>query len=120
MGVKNGGLAETMGPGGRTVASGRGKPVKLTPSRRMYGLGGILLIALTICSRKFGGIGGPYFIVPLAVAGIVSLLAIREFFAAANLPPPGMVMGLALAALWHIPFLLAPAGPDDDIDRYLW
>src|SRR5260221_5267574 len=109
-----------MGTGGRTVASGRGKPVKLTPSRRMYGLGAILLIALTICSRKFGGIGGPSFIVPLAVAGIVYLLAIREFFSTANFPHRVIVIGLALAALWHIPFLLAPPGPDDDIHRYLW
>jgi len=94
--------------------------VKLTPSRRMYGLGAILLIALTICSRKFGGIGGPSFIVPLAVAGIVYLLAIREFFSTANFPHRVIVIGLALAALWHIPFLLAPPGPDDDIHRYLW
>ncbi len=94
--------------------------MKLTPSRRMYGLGAILLIALTICSRKFGGIGGPSFIVPLAVAGIVYLLAIREFFSTANFPHRVIVIGLALAALWHIPFLLAPPGPDDDIHRYLW
>jgi len=28
--------------------------VKLTPSTRLYGLGAILLVALTICSRNFG------------------------------------------------------------------
>ncbi len=51
--------------------------MKLTPSHRLYGLGAILLVALTICSRKLSSVGEPSFIIPLAVAGIAYLLAIR-------------------------------------------
>jgi len=94
--------------------------VKLTPSRRLYGFGAILLVALTICSRKFSSIGEPSFIIPLAVAGIAYLLAIREFFSTPRLPPRVIVIGLVLAALWHLPFLLMPPGSDDDVHRYVW
>src|SRR4029077_15558929 len=31
-----------------------------------------------------------------------------------------IVIGLVLAALWHVPFLLTPPGSDDDVHRYLW
>src|SRR5271169_4108283 len=109
-----------MGTGGGTVEDGHGRPVKLTPSRRLYGFGAILLVALTICSRKFNSMGEPSFIIPLAVAGIAYLLAIREFFSVATLPRRVIVVGLVLAALWHLPFLLMPPGSDDDIHRYLW
>jgi alpha-1,6-mannosyltransferase len=94
--------------------------VKLTPSHRLYGLGAILLVSLTFCSRKFSSVGEPSFIIPLVVAGIAYLLAIREFFSAASFPRHVIVIGLVLAVLWHIPFLLQPPGPDDDIHRYLW
>jgi hypothetical protein len=36
------------------------------------------------------------------------------------LPQRVVVIGLALAAVWQIPFLLTPPGSDDDIHRYLW
>jgi len=94
--------------------------VKLTPSHRLCGLGAILLVSLTICSRKFSSVGESSFIIPLAVAGIAYLLAIREFFSTASFPRHVIVIGLVLAVLWHIPFLLQPPGPDDDIHRYLW
>jgi len=83
-------------------------------------LGAILLVALTICSRKFSSMGAPSFIVPLAVAGIAYLLAIREFLSTPGFPQRVVVIGLALAALWHLSFLLMPPGFDDDIHRYLW
>jgi len=83
-------------------------------------LGAILLVALTICSRKFSSMGAPSFIVPLAVAGIAYLLAIREFLSTPAFPQRVVVIGLALAALWHLSFLLMPPGFDDDIHRYLW
>ena len=54
----------------------------------------------------------------LALAGIVYLLAIREFFATPRLPRRVVVVGLILAAVWHIEFLRVPA--DDDIHRYVW
>jgi alpha-1,6-mannosyltransferase len=94
--------------------------VKFTASRRLYGFGAILLVALTICSRKLGSMGEPSFIIPLAVAGVAYLLAIREFFSTPRFPRRVIVVGLVLAALWHLPFLLMPPGSDDDVHRYLW
>ena len=91
-----------------------------TPSRRVYGFGAILLVSLTICSRNFSSMGGLSFIIPLAVAGIAYLFAIREFFSKPKFPHRVLVIGLALTALWHLPFLLTPPGSDDDIHRYLW
>jgi alpha-1,6-mannosyltransferase len=56
----------------------------------------------------------------LALAGIVYLLVIREFFATPRFARRIVVMGLLLAAVWHIEFLRLPAGADDDIHRYVW
>jgi hypothetical protein len=94
--------------------------VKLTPAQRLYGLGAILLVALTICSQNFSRTGEPSFIIPLAVAGVAYLLAIREFFSTPGLPKRVIVFGLVLAALWHVLFLWMPPGLDDDIHRYVW
>jgi len=94
--------------------------VKLTPSHRLYGLGAILLVSLTICSRDFGRRGEPSFFIPLAVAGVAYLLAIRELFSAPEFPKRVLVFGLALSALWHFQFLRMPPGIDDDIHRYVW
>jgi len=94
--------------------------VKLTPSYRLYGLGVILLVSLTICSRDFGRRGEPSFFIPLAVAGAAYLLAIRELFSAPEFPKRVLVFGLALSALWHFQFLRMPPGLDDDIHRYVW
>jgi hypothetical protein len=94
--------------------------MELTPSRRLYGLGTILLVALTICSCNFSDKGGPYFIASLGLAGIVYLLAIREFFARPRFPKRVIVVGLMLAALWHLLFLRKPPSSDDDIHRYVW
>jgi len=94
--------------------------VKLTPSHRLYGLGAILLVALTICSRNFSRTGEPSFFIPLAVAGVAYLLAFREFLSTPEFPKRVIVFGLALSALWHIQFLRMPPGLDDDIHRYVW
>ena len=94
--------------------------MKLTPSRRLYGLGTVLLGALTICARNFSRTGEPAFIIPLAVAGIAYLLAIRELWSTPKFPRHVVIIGLVLAAGWHVPFLLAQPGLDDDIHRYLW
>jgi len=56
----------------------------------------------------------------LTLACIVYLLAIREFFSTPKFPRRVVVIGLVLAALWHLPFLRMPSGPDEDIYRYLW
>ena len=94
--------------------------MRLTPSRRMYVLGVVILGALAICAHNFSDIGAPAFLVPLIVAGAAYLLAIREFFSTPDFPRRVIVIGLLLAALWHVLFLLKPPGPDDDIHRYVW
>ena len=94
--------------------------MKLSPTWRMYALGAMLSVALTICSRNFGDRGGPYFMASLTFAAVVYLLAVREFFALPKLPRRVIVIGLVLAAGWHIEFLRLPAGAEDDIHRYVW
>lgn len=94
--------------------------MKLTRSLRLYGCGAILLVSLTLCSRKLSSIGEPSFIIPLAVAGFAYLLAIREIFSTQRFERRVVVIGLVLAALWRLPFLLMPPGPDDDVHRYVW
>jgi len=114
------GLAPRLGTTDRTIADGHGKPVKVTPSLRVYGLGAILLVALMMCSRTLSSRGEPSFLIPLAAAGLAYLLAIREFFSAPRFPQRVIVIGLVLAALWHLLFLVRPPGSDDDIHRYVW
>ena len=79
-----------------------------------------MLVALAICSRDFAHRGSPSFIVVLLVAGISYLLAIHELFSTAKYSTRTVVIGLALAAVWHVLFLLTPPGADDDIHRYVW
>jgi len=83
-------------------------------------LGGMLCVGLTICSRNFGDRGGPYFMASLTVAGIAYLLAIRQFFATPRFSRGVVVIGLILAAVWHVEFLRLPSGADDDVHRYVW
>ena len=94
--------------------------MKLTPSHRLYVCGAMLLVALMICSRKLGNRGEPSFIILLAVAGIAYLIAIRDFFFTPRFPKRVIVIGLVLAGLWHVSFLLMPPGSDDDVHRYVW
>src|SRR5438128_1255080 len=60
----------------------------------------------------------------LTLAGIAYLLAIRELFATPKferrISRRVAVIGLILAAVWHIEFLRQPAGAEDDIHRYVW
>jgi len=109
-----------MATSSRATSSLNGRPVKLTPSHRLYGLGAILLVALTICSRNFSRTGEPSFFIPLAVAGVAYLLAIRELFSTPEFSKRVIVFGLVLSALWQIQFLRMPPGLDDDIHRYVW
>src|SRR6266849_4093387 len=106
----------------RQLPDGHGRIVivKITPAWRVYILGAMLCVALTICSRNFGDRGGPYFMASLTLAGVAYLLAIREFFATSRFSRRVVVIGLVLAAVWHIAFLRVPPGPDDDIHRYVW
>ena len=60
----------------------------------------------------------------LTLAGIAYLLATRELFATPKferrIARRVVVIGLVLAAVWHVEFLGQPAGTDDDIHRYVW
>lgn len=56
----------------------------------------------------------------LTVACLVYLLTIRELFATQKFPRKVVIIGLTLAAVWHVEFLRMPAGSDDDIHRYVW
>jgi hypothetical protein len=94
--------------------------VRITASQRLYAIGVILLVALIICARQFNGQGEAFAIIPLSVAGAAYLLAIRELFCTPNFPKRVILIGLVLAALWHIAFLAVPTGSDDDVRRYVW
>ena len=56
----------------------------------------------------------------LTIAGIAYLLAVREFFAQPGFPRRVVVVGLVLAAVWHIGFLRVPPAAEEDIYRYVW
>jgi hypothetical protein len=56
----------------------------------------------------------------LTLAEIAYLLAIREFFVTQKFARHVVVIGLVLAALWHVAFLRQPPEYDDDIRRYVW
>ncbi len=94
--------------------------MRLTPAYRLYALGVILLVSLVICACKFGGQGEAFPIIPLAGGGIAYLLAIRELLCNPNFPKRVIVIGLVLAAMWHVAFLAIPTGSDDDVRRYVW
>jgi len=92
----------------------------ITSSHRLYGLAAIMFAAFLACARIPGGIGTPARLITLAIAGVAYLMAIREFFSTQRFPRRVIVIGLALAALWHLPFLLMTEGADDDVHRYVW
>ena len=94
--------------------------MSLNSSQRLYALGAVLLLSLTLCSRSFSRIGAPSFLIPLGIAGIAYLLAIREFLSTPTFPKHAIVFGLVIAALSHVLFLRLPPGTDDDIHRYVW
>jgi hypothetical protein len=94
--------------------------VKITPEWRVYLLGATLCVALTICSRNFGDRGGTYFLASLTLGCVAYLLAIREFFTVPRFSRRVVIVGLVLAAVWHVAFLRAPPGANEDIYRYVW
>src|SRR5579862_4222499 len=105
---------------GDAARAKRRRAMRIIASHRLYGLGAIMFAALLAYARIPGGVGTPASLVALAIAGVAYLLAVREFFATPRFPRRVIVIGLALAAVWHLPFLLMPAGADDDVHRYVW
>ena len=94
--------------------------MKVNPEWRVYLFGATLCLALTAGSRHFGDRGGPPFMAFLTLAGVAYLFAIREFFRTRRFPRRVVVIGLVLAAVWHVAFLRQPPGANDDIHRYVW
>ena len=113
-------MAQKVAAHRRPIADTHEWIVKVTSASRLYVLGAVLFVALTICSRNFEDRGGPYFMASLVVAEIAYLLAIREFFTTPRFAQRVVIIGLVLAAAWHIAFLRVSPGPDDDIHRYVW
>lgn len=58
--------------------------------------------------------------VSLVIAEIAYLLSIREFFVTPGFARRVVIIGLILAAVWHIAFLRVPSGAGEDIHRYVW
>ncbi|HYO80257.1 MAG TPA: glycosyltransferase family 87 protein, partial [Bryobacteraceae bacterium] len=92
----------------------------LTPAAKVHASGVVMCVALTICASNFHDRGGASFLASLVFAGVAYLVAIRELFSTPAFPRKTLVVGLVFAAVWHVPFLLAPTGVDDDIHRYVW
>jgi hypothetical protein len=76
--------------------------------------------SLLACSRITGPAGGPVYLSGLAVAAIAYLFAIREWMRTPKYARHVVLVCLGMAAVWRIPFLLAPPGPQDDTLRYVW
>jgi hypothetical protein len=91
-----------------------------TPSRKLYGLGAIMCAALLAFARIPGPVGAPPYLITLGIAAVTYLVAIREFTRTPKYPRHVVLICLAIAAVWRVPFLLAPPGPQDDILRYVW
>ena len=94
--------------------------MKVTAEWRVYALGGAICLALTLCSHYFSDRGGLRFMIWLTLAGFAYLFAVRELFAAPNFSKRVVIIGIVLAAIWHIVFLRLPPRADDDIHRYVW
>ena len=108
---------------GQTLAelrTGTGDVVKLTPSHRLYGLAAVMFVALVVCTRLPGGVGAPLYLIRWPLPASRTCSPCVRFSSRPKFPRRVVVIGLVLSALWHIPFLLMPPGPDDDVHRYLW
>jgi len=78
------------------------------------------MVALLASSQIRGPVGGPLYLAALGVAGVAYLFAIRECTRTLKYPRHVVLVCLAMAATWRVPFLLAPPGPQDDVLRYVW
>ena len=92
--------------------------MKLTSSLRLCGLGIVLGAALFACAFK--GASAWSFFIPIGIAVLAYLLALREFVRVPAFPRHVVFVCLALAILWRVPLLMTPVAVDDDIDRYVW
>src|ERR1041384_25856 len=83
-------------------------------SRRLYVLGTILCATWLVCARIQGPVGAPPYLIALGVAAATYLFAMREVHRIPKYPRRAVFICLAMAAVWRVPFLLAPPGPKDD------
>src|SRR4051812_27566804 len=111
----HGALAQRVGACSTAFSqNGRRRIVKVPSGFRVYAFGAVLCLSMLLCSWYFGDRGGPGFMVCLTLAAIAYLLAMREFFATPTFPRRLVIIGLIVAAVWHIAFLRLPPGADDD------
>lgn len=94
--------------------------MKLTPARRLYILGVVMLGALFVWDRYRGYDGTALFLAPISVAGVVYLLTIRELSRTPKLARHVVFICIALSLVWRVPYLLTPVGTLDDLRRYVW
>ena len=91
-----------------------------TPSYRLLGLGAFMTAALLACTRIGGPAGGPLYLTGMGVASIAYLFAIREWMRTPKYPRRVLLVCVAMAAAWRVPYILVRPGPQDDILRYVW
>jgi hypothetical protein len=94
--------------------------VKLARSHRLLILGAIMFLALFVWARYRGRDGPWLFLLPLAIAGFTYLLMICELSRTPRISRPWIFAYIVLSFLWRVPFFLIPAGPRDDLHRYVW
>jgi hypothetical protein len=56
----------------------------------------------------------------MGVASIAYLFAIREWMRTPKYPRRVLLVCVAMAAAWRVPYILVRPGPQDDILRYVW
>src|SRR6185437_12605677 len=71
-----------MGSYARAITNGHARIMKISQEWRVYILGAMLCLALTLCSLNFSDRGGPRFMASLTLAGVVYLLARTMMFIA--------------------------------------
>jgi hypothetical protein len=94
--------------------------VTITSQGKLYILGVVMFVTLFIWARYRGRDGAPLFLAPLVVAAVTYLACIRELSRTPKFPRQVIFVCLALSLFWRIPFFLIPAGPQDDLHRYVW
>ncbi len=90
------------------------------PVIRLYALALILCADFFLCAKFASSVGSPAYLVTLAIASVVYLLAIRELTQTPHYPLHAIVICLIFAAAWQAPFFRAVPGEKDDILRYVW
>jgi alpha-1,6-mannosyltransferase len=82
--------------------------------------GAAYLLALLILVISRAPLGSPLFFTTAGTLGIAYVVIMARVWTAAALERRLLYAAFALAVTFRIPVALAPAGPDNDMVRYLW